>query len=61
LEGAVCFGRWIVGKQLKLDCAQFVSSFRVEVVGVFNYFDGSPDDVGNSRSECVLGLSYYQI
>jgi hypothetical protein len=37
---ALCFGSWVVGKQVKLDCAQFVSSFRVEVVGVLNYFDG---------------------
>lgn len=55
----VCFGSWVVGKQVKLDCAQFVSSFRVEVVGVLKYFDGFPDDVWDSRS--VLGLFYYQI
>jgi hypothetical protein len=48
---AVCFGSWFVGKQVKLDCAQFVSSFRVEVVGLLNYFDGLPDDVWDSRSD----------
>lgn len=47
----VCFGSWIVGNQVKLDCAQFVSSFRVEVVEVLNYFDGFPDDVWDSRSD----------
>jgi hypothetical protein len=35
----------------KLDCAQFVSSFRVKVVGVLNYFDDFPDDVWDSRSD----------
>lgn len=44
---------------MKLDCAQFVSSFRVEVMGVLKYFDGFPDDVWDSRS--VLELFYYQI
>ena len=52
---AVCFGIWVVGKQVKLDCAQFVSSFRVEVVGALNYFDGFPDDVWDSRSDLSLG------
>jgi hypothetical protein len=47
----VCFGSWVVGKQVKLDCAQFVSSFRVEVVGVLKYFYGFPDDVWDSRSD----------
>lgn len=48
---AVCFGSWAVGKRVKLDCAQFISSFRVEVVGVLNYFDGFPDDVWDNRSD----------
>lgn len=48
---AVCFGSWVLGKQVKLDCAQFVSSFSVEVVGVLNYFDGFPDDVWDRRSD----------
>jgi hypothetical protein len=51
----------IVGKWVKLDCAQFVSNFRVEVVVEFNYFYGFPDDVQDSRSEGVLGHPYYQI
>jgi len=50
---AVCFGSWVVGKQVKLDCAQLVSSFRVEVVGVLNYFDGFPDDMWDSRSDLL--------
>jgi hypothetical protein len=57
----VCLRSWVVGKRVKLDCAQFVSNFRFEVVGMFDYFDGFPDDAGDNRSQYVLGLLCYQI
>jgi hypothetical protein len=33
-------------EQMQLDFALFVFIFTVEVVGVFDYFDGFPNDVG---------------
>jgi hypothetical protein len=38
------------------DFIQFVSIFSVEVMGIFDYFDDFPDDVGTLNVTCLLGL-----
>jgi hypothetical protein len=44
-EGTVWLRRRVGGKEMKPDFTQFVSIFKDEVVGVFDYFGGFPDDV----------------